>query len=69
MAMALIIKKCVPAGIRKSAGAENTFLNDLTTLGAMLEELPPLIDKVGDIARRMRADVLLHSKLNLLTSS
>ncbi len=31
---------------RKSVGAENTFLQDLTELGAMIAELQPLIDKV-----------------------
>ena len=32
--------------VRKSVGAENTFLNDLTEFEAMLSELQPLIDKV-----------------------
>ncbi len=32
--------------VRKSVGAENTFLSDLTLFEAMLEELQPLIDKV-----------------------
>jgi DNA polymerase-4 len=32
--------------IRKSVGAENTFLTDLSDLDAMTEELAPLIDKV-----------------------
>lgn len=35
-----------PNRIRKSVGAENTFINDLTELDAMLTELEPLIDKV-----------------------
>ncbi|WP_426443273.1 DNA polymerase IV [Bradyrhizobium genosp. P] len=32
--------------IRKSVGAENTFMNDLTEFEPMLSELQPLIDKV-----------------------
>ena len=32
--------------IRKSVGAENTFLTDLTELNAMVAELEPLVDKV-----------------------
>jgi DNA polymerase IV len=32
--------------IRKSVGAENTFLTDLTEIEAMLSALQPLIDKV-----------------------
>ena len=32
--------------VRKSVGAENTFLSDLTGFEAMLSELQPLIDKV-----------------------
>jgi DNA polymerase-4 len=32
--------------IRKSIGAENTFVTDLTSLDAMVAELQPLIDKV-----------------------
>jgi DNA polymerase-4 len=32
--------------VRKSVGAENTFLSDLTEFEAMLCELQPLIDKV-----------------------
>jgi nucleotidyltransferase/DNA polymerase involved in DNA repair len=32
--------------VRKSVGAENTFLSDLTEFEAMLSELQPLIDKV-----------------------
>jgi DNA polymerase IV len=35
-----------PNRIRKSVGAENTFLSDLTEFEAMLSELQPLIDKV-----------------------
>jgi DNA polymerase-4 len=35
-----------PNRLRKSVGAENTFLTDLTEFASMLGELQPLIDKV-----------------------